>query len=77
MGGILILGGCGQGQSDPLVWRQVRVGMTSEVLVHVRFGATHHFPASSWGDLTKALDQPAGLRELCASPTHQHQPGAG
>ena len=43
--------------------------MTSEVLFHVHFRATHHLPASCWGDLTKALDQPAGLWELCASPT--------
>ena len=69
--------GVGAGPINPLVWGQVRVGMTAEVLFHVRFGATHHLPASCWGDLTKALDQPAGLRKLCASPTHQHQPGTG
>lgn len=54
MGGILVLSGA-RATSEPPVWEQVKVGITSEVPFHV-LRVAPHLPSSCCGDLTKDVE---------------------
>lgn len=62
--------------SEPQVWGQVKVGITAEVLFQ-DLRVTPPIPASYWGDLIKATNQPAWLQQLSAPEPHLPAPAWG